>query len=591
MSNERVIETNTSVGESTFTVMANGNEVPDTTQILAMSVNNEVNHIPTARLVIRDGDPSEETFEISNSDDFKPGNEIEIKTGYDGEEETVFKGIIIKQGIKIYQHKGSVLEVECKHKAIKMTVGNKNRYLTGLKDSEAIEEIFGKYDFSADVEATDVSHPDLIQFYTPDWDFIKSRAHANSQLILCNNKGEISIKQPTFDGEAALTLIHGSTIFELEAEMDAREQYQSVKATSWDYSSQELFEEEGEAESYKQGNISEDDLAAVLGVDGYNLNHAGFVEDTELKSWADAEKLKSHLSKIRGSVKCRGNTKVAPGDMIELKGLGDRFNGKAYVTGVRQVVDDNNWFTHIQFGLPSDWFNRGGNEGQYKPASNLLPAVHGLQIGKVTQLQDDPNGEDRILVKMPVTDNTADGVWARVASLDAGENRGAFFRPEIDDEVVVGFLNDDPRDPVVLGMLNSSRKPAPLNASDDNHKKGFVTRSEMEMIFDDDKKSFTIETPNGNKLVLSDDEGGITFEDENGNKVMLNSDGITLNSAKDIIQEASSNIDLKASADANMEGTNVSHKANAQYKAEGSAGAEMTSSAIAKIEGSMVQIN
>ena len=36
------------------------------------------------------------------------------------------------------------------------------------------------------------------------------------------------------------------------------------------------------------------------------------------------------------------------------------------------------------------------------------------------------------------------GVWARVATLDAGNDRGTFFRPEVDDEVVLGFFHDDP---------------------------------------------------------------------------------------------------------------------------------------------------
>ena len=76
-----------------------------------------------------------------------------------------------------------------------------------------------------------------------------------------------------------------------------------------------------------------------------------------------------------------------------------------------------------------------------------------------------PDGEDRVQVRVPVINSQDDGLWARVATLDAGENRGSFFRPEIGDEVVLGFLNDDPRDPIILGMLNSSAKPAPITAS------------------------------------------------------------------------------------------------------------------------------
>ena len=149
--------------------------------------------------------------------------------------------------------------------------------------------------------------------------------------------------------------------------------------------------------------------------------------------------------------------------------------------------------------------------------------------------------------------------------------------------MIIGFVNDDPRDPVVLGMLNSSAKPAPVEAADDNHEKGFVTRSEMKLMFNDDKKSITIETPAGKSIVIDEDAGTIVIEDENSNKMELSSDGIVIDSSKDLI--------LKAAGDVTIEGVNVSAKANAQFKAEGSAGAEMSTSAAAVVKGSVVQIN
>jgi uncharacterized protein involved in type VI secretion and phage assembly len=201
----------------------------------------------------------------------------------------------------------------------------------------------------------------------------------------------------------------------------------------------------------------------------------------------------------------------------------------------------------------------------------------------VTQLQDDPDGEDKILVRLPIINNEEQGIWARLSTLDAGDSRGTFFRPEIDDEVIVGFINDDPNDAVVLGQLHSSAKPSPIAASDDNHEKGFVTRSEMKMIFDDDKISFTLETPAGKKIIVDEDAGVITIEDDNNNIVTLDDSGISMESAGDI--------SIKASGDLTMEATNVSIAAQAEFKAEGSAGAEISTSAIAVLKGSLVQIN
>ena len=219
-----------------------------------------------------------------------------------------------------------------------------------------------------------------------------------------------------------------------------------------------------------------------------------------------------------------------------------------------------------------------------KPSSSLIPGVNGLQIGIVTAVHDDPDGEDRIQVSLPVVDPDDEGIWARIATLDAGDSRGSFFRPEIGDEVIVGFINDDPRDAVVLGMLNSSANPAPITATEENNEKGFITRDQLKLLFDDDKKSVTIETPNGNKVVLSDDEGSIILEDENGNKMTMDSSGITLESASDLTIKASGEIGIES-------GTNMTLSAGAQYKAEGSAGAELSSGAIVVVQGSLIQIN
>ena len=328
--------------------------------------------------------------------------------------------------------------------------------------------------------------------------------------------------------------------------------------------------------------MDEEVLAGVIDLNELELKHGGLVSEQELQAWADAAAVKSSLSKIRGRVRCQGFSEIKPGDTIDLEGVGDRFYGNMFVSGVAHQFADNQWTTDIHVGLSPDWFSQSEKIIDRK-ASGLLPGINGLQIGVVSDLED-PDGEDRVKVKLPIINPGAEGVWSRMASLDAGDNRGAYFRPEIDDEVVVGFLNDDPRDPIVLGMLNSSAKPAPITGSNDNHEKGFVTRSEMKVIFNDDEVSTTIETPNGNKIVLSDQDGGIFIEDENGNKMEMTSSGILIESASDMTIKAAGEITVES-------GTNMTLTAGAQFKAEGSAGAELSSGAIAVVSGSLVQIN
>ena len=222
--------------------------------------------------------------------------------------------------------------------------------------------------------------------------------------------------------------------------------------------------------------------------------------------------------------------------------------------------------------------------------AGLMGGIHGLQIGIVVHLATDPDGDDRILVKIPTIDNNAQGIWSRVACLDAGDDRGTFFRPEIGDEVIVGFINDDPNHAIVLGMLNSSAKKAPLRASDDNHEKGIFTRSKMRVHFHDQTKTITIDTPAGNSIKLDEQGQTIEIKDQNSNKITLSTTGIKLSSQQNIDIEAGVNLSLKAGASLTIGGATLSVKADGNISMEGAL-AKLSASGITEISGSLVKIN
>lgn len=583
MPNERTIPSAKAKSVVTTTLFSDGNEVTKQYQVLSIVVNKEVNRIASAMITILDGEPSKESFEISSKPEFEPGKELEIKCGYRSDTETIFKGIVIKHSIKV-RKKNSVLLVECRDAAVKMTVACKSKYFADAKDSEVMEELIDAYGLDKEVEATTISHKQLVQYNTSDWDFMLCRCDANG-LLCTTDDGKITIGKPDFGAETALTVQYGATVHDLDAEIDARLQFKAVKGAMWDYSGQELLDSvEAEDPGVPDaGNLDADTLADVIGEEAFTLYHSGKIEEPELQALVNAKMMKHRLAKIRGRVRIDGTPDVKPGELIQLNGVGERFEGKLFVTGVRHEVEKGDWQTIIQFGIDPAWFAETYNVQQPQAAA-MLPAIQGLQIGIVTQLQDDPDGEDRIKVRMPVIHKEEEGIWCRVSSLDAGENRGMFFRPELEDEVVVGFLNNDPRHAIVLGMLNSSAKPAPIQAADDNHEKGYVSRSEMKMVFNDDKKSLQIETPGGNKMIITEEEKKIHLEDQHGNKFTMNEDGITIESIKDIIMKAQGSIKAEATS-------NVDIKGSGQAKINGSGGAELSSGGSTKVKGSMVQIN
>jgi Rhs element Vgr protein len=581
MSNDRVIPTGQASDVPSFTILVGGTAVPAECHVQSVVISRMVNHVPYARITFLDGDPAQGNFPLSSGNLFIPGKDVEVQAGYHSKEQTVFKGIVIRHGIKARQNAGSALIVECRDKAIKLTVGRKNAIFRQKKDSDVFDDIIGAYPLTSDLAVTDVTHKELVQYGSTDWDFIVSRAEANGMMVFVTD-GKIKIAKPQFSGNPVLSLLYGATLLEFDAEMDARTQYSSIKGHSWDYTKQEMVQQVGTAQGIQTpGNVSSSDLAGVVGLRDYILQHPGSVGSSELTAWAASQALKSGIAKVQGRVKFTGFSGIAPGDMIELKGLGDRFNGKAWISGIRHELASGAWFTDAQFGLSPQWFFEE-HQMEDAPASGLLPAVHGLQTGVVTSLED-PDGEDRVRVKIPMIGADSDGVWSRVASLDAGNKRGAFFRPEISDEVVIGFLNDDPRNPVILGMVNSSKMPAPITASNKNNEKGFVTRSEIKVIFDDEKKSIAIQTPAGKSITIDDNAGTITLKDENNNKIEMAAAGITLESGKDVI--------IKAAGDLKIEAINAGFKANAAFKAEGSGSIELKTSGTATLKGSMVQIN
>lgn len=573
-----------------FDIVVEGSTIDSTYQVMAISVTKEINRISGATIILRDGDAAEGEFSISNSSDFIPGKAIEVKIGRDSDNAMVFSGIIVKHRIRVRESGDSVLIVECKDKCVRMSVGRHNRYFTETTDSDVIEQLVGGYSgLSSDVEATDLEHPELVQHHCTDWDFLVSRAEVNGKLVIVDD-GTVVVKSPDTSAEPALSVAYGTTLLEFEAEMDARTQWRSVEAQAWNYSNQDMYKSTTDSTTVREpGNLSGSSLSDSISPEIFELRHSGPLDESELQAWTDAAMLKSRLAKICGRAKFFGFAGIKPGQLIELQGVGDRFNGKAFVSAVRHDVANGSWDTHVQFGVSPKWFHRSP-EIMDSPAAGLIPGVDGLQIGKVVQLQDDPEGEDRIQVRLPIIDNSAPGIWARVASLDAGDQRGAFFRPEIDDEVVVGFINGDPRDSIVLGMLNSSAKPAPLVAEDANNEKGFHTRSSMRVLFNDETKTITIDTPAGNSIVLDEDSTSITITDQNDNQITMDSAGISVDSPNDIKIKAGGKIEMEAGGDFSLKAAKVSQQAQSAMEVKG-ATAKFQASGIAEVKGSLVKIN
>jgi uncharacterized protein involved in type VI secretion and phage assembly len=169
-----------------------------------------------------------------------------------------------------------------------------------------------------------------------------------------------------------------------------------------------------------------------------------------------------------------------------------------------------------------------------------LAAAH---LARVVSI-DDPQSLNRVQVRL-ISYAEAEGqdlpLWARVVCPFAGNDRGAFLMPDVDDEVLVVFQQGDPRYPLVLGGLWSGVNAAPASiGTSGNIVKRIRSKNGIQITLEDQQgqETLTLETPGGQTVTLRDGPGAITLEDSNGNSVRLEVSGISVQASSTVKVEA-----------------------------------------------------
>lgn len=587
-----------SEGVVRLTIKSNGNAL-DALGVISVEIKRAVNTVPSARIVVQDGDMTSGTWPASDGADLAPGAAISISAGYGDAEETVFSGIVVKVGVRVAGNNDSRLIVECRDKAVRMTLGRHNVNYVDKTDSDVISQLLGNHGLGSDVTATTATHKALLQYGCTDWDFMIARAESNGLLVTVVD-GDVAVKAPDTAAEPVLAIQYGTDLIDFHGEMDARVQLQSVTALAWDPASQAVVQ--GSACTPEalnaQGNLDGATLAKVAAPDSSKLPVASVLDAATLGTWGKAHQLKAGLARIRGRLRFQGSAKALPGKQISLKGLGERYDGTLFVAAIEHEITDGNWLTEVEFGMAPGWFTERSDVAS-PVAGGWLPAMHGLHIGKVLKLDADPAGEHRVQIELPLLQADTPGVWARLMQFHASSGFGAMFVPEIGDEVVVAFLGDDPTAPVVIGSLYSSQRQPPYALEAENKTKAVVTRCMARIEVNDEDKVITITTPGKNTVVLSDKDKMIKVTDQSSNEIKLSTDGISISSPKDITISAKggikidavSAISIQSQADVSAQGLNVSCKANVGFSAEGSATAQLSASGQTVVKGALVMIN
>ncbi len=185
----------------------------------------------------------------------------------------------------------------------------------------------------------------------------------------------------------------------------------------------------------------------------------------------------------------------------------------------------------------------------------LVPMLHGgSYLAKVVSVND-PEGISRVQIRLLSFDGSDEQdaeIWARVAVPFAGNNRGAFFIPDVDDEVLVSFVNGDPRQPIVIGGLwsGSADVPETLGGSGDSVDRWTITgKAGTRIAIEEEQPSdatIKFTTPNGVSGELTDAGGGKIEFVMGGTTVTYDNQGVTVNTAMNVTVQAGAQVEITA---------------------------------------------
>ncbi len=590
--------------------------VPTSYQLDSLHTKSEVGQIPEAIIRFTESKGRGESDADAGDKAFKPGDPVKISLGSASGTKPVFKGILTRIGIKFDGRNSTVIELTAKHEMVKLTVDRKTIHHLEMKDNEVFGKILGG--LAGKIDSTKVKHEDLTQYDCKDLDFIQARADVVGFVVNGTVEGKVDVCKPVVSGSIG-TFTYGIDIAKCDFGIDPEKQVKEFEAVSWDPETQKVISAKSSEPSVNsQGSITGASLAKVMGNKTHFVQSVGKLTKDELKDWVDSSLLKVRLGRISGTITIDGNFDMVTNKVCKVQGVGPELEGDAYITCVEHSVEEGFWQTTLHFGTPKESLMQieGGDSISTPGSSGQLPGVDGLQLGKVVKIHSDPAKGFRVQVNIPVIGKKSELIWARICQVQASNKTGFYVMPEVDDEVVIGFLNDDPRFPVILGSVYSKKLPTPVDPDasgdwdgkkDDNNIKGFFSREGLKMQFQEKDKIIKIETPAGNIITMTEKDKKISIVDQNKNHIIMSSTGIdvktpknfTVKADQNIKMEAGMNFEIKAKMALKAEALNINTKAKAAATHEGTAsmtvksGATCTvqASAMCTIKGALVKIN
>lgn len=435
------------------------------------------------------------------------------------------------------------------------------------------------------VEGTDVTHPYIAQLNETNWDFLQRRAHANDRILFVEaGKVQFCKSQEAADGPAvggrgsrdALQLSFGSNVTRLHARVSAAGQAGDIEVRGWDpVTKQTITSTAATATRSVDTNASPQEIGRELGATTHLVAHPALATSPECESLRDSivQSVASGLLYVDGQA--IGDPRLIAGNPVSL-GVAGRFNGKYTISTARHMFDQQGYTTEFVLSGGADRTIVGLlADHRSHPGPGLFPAI-------VVDIAD-PEQRGRVRVGLPWLDDAFVSNWSRVSQVGAGNDRGIMWLPEVDDEVLVGFIDGDVSHPVIVGGLYNGQDVAPLQGFEDgdNHQVDVrCLRSRIghtiELHDTEGEERIQITSGDGSIKVVLDQANGTIQISSDGDLEVSAGGAASLTAGGNFTIEAQGNLELKASG-------------NAEINA--AAGLKLAASGQVDVQGALINLN
>lgn len=488
-----------------------------------------------------------------------------------GEEQELIKGEITALEPDFAEGTHAALTVRGYDRAHRLHRGTHSRAFTQVTDSDLASRIAQEVGLRADVESTSQVYEHVIQYNQTHMAFLRSRARRIGYEVYVRDR-TLHFKKPNNQPSGTpLELEWGDQLKTFRPRLTLIEQVDEVTVKGWD--AKNKAEIMGSANrSTATPEIGEPQSGTEAASEAFGAGQR-IVVNWPVSSQAEADAVAQSLydeicgSFIEAEGRCTGQPALKAGMMVQLNALGDKLSGKYFVTSATHIYSaQGEYITEFKVhGRRPDTLRRLLVDESGETPGNVVTAI-------VTNNKDDDD-QGRVKLKYPWLSDDVESGWARVLGTGAGDERGFYCLPEVNDEVLVTFEHGDINRPLVIGSLwNGVDKPAVSiqEAVKDGkvHTRAFKTRQGHALTFVDDSGALVrLETASGHALLLDDEntlvelktQGGITLtlNDQDGS-VTLNCQGnLKIEAQQAITIQAGSNLEISANGNVAIKGTKI----------------------------------